>query len=97
MANAFTAKLRIIENTKRDRDTAPDRKMPIDFTVAEARKAAEYLIQMANKAQKDGTTVRVYKGRDDYQEEPGFTTWASLWGEKGSWSPMALDNGEMPF
>lgn len=97
MANAFTAKLRIIENTKRDRDTAPDRKMPIDFTVDEARKASEYLLSMAAKAERDGTTVRVYKGKDSFTEEPGFTSWASLWGDAGSWSPMQLDNDNMPF
>ena len=97
MANAFTARFNIVENTKRDRDTAPDRKMPIDFSVAEARKAAEYLLDMAHKAEVDGTTIRVYKGQDSFEEVPGFTSWASLWGDKGSWSPMAIDHSEPMF
>lgn len=97
MANAFTARFNIVENTKRDKETSPDRKMPISFTVAEARKAAGYLIDMAHRAELDGTTVRVYKGQDSFEEVPGFTSWASLWGDKGSWSPMALDQSDTPF
>ena len=97
MANAFTARFNIVENTKRDKETSPGRKMPISFTVAEARKAAEYLIDMAHKAEVDGTTVRVYKGQDSFEEVPGFTSWASLWGDKGSWSPMAIDPSEPTF
>jgi hypothetical protein len=97
MANAFTARFRIVENTKRDNDKAPDRKMPIDFTVDEARKASEYLLSMAAEAEQKGTTVRVYKGKDSFDEVPGFTTWGSLWGDSGSWSPMQLDNADLPF
>jgi len=96
MANAFTARFRIVENTKRDKDTSPDRKMPIDFTVEQARKAATYLLDAARQAEANGTTVRVYKGKDSYEEVPGFTSWASLWGDSGSWSPMELQD-DVPF
>lgn len=94
--NAFTARFRIIENTKRDNDKAPDRKLPIDFTVEEARKAATYLMDAARQAEANGTTVRVYRGQDDYEEVPGFTSWGALWGDRGSWSPMAIEE-EPPF
>jgi hypothetical protein len=90
LANAFTARFRIVDNRNRDNDKAPDRKIPIDFTVEEARKASAYLLDAARKAEADGTTVRVYRSKDNYEEAAGFTTWASLWGDSGSWAPMAI-------
>jgi hypothetical protein len=98
MANAFTARFRIIENTKRDNEKSPDRKLPIDFTVDQARRAAQYLLDAAKQAEADGTTIRVYKGKDQYEEMPGFTSWGSIWGESGSWSPLAVEpSTDMPF
>jgi len=98
MDNAFTARFRIIENRNRDKETSPDRKLPIDFTVDHARKAAQYLLDAAKQAEADGTTIRVYKGKDQYEEKPGFTSWASLWGDNGSWSPLPINpSNDMPF
>ena len=89
---AFNAKLRLLENTKREKENSPTHILPIDFTIEEARKAAGYLLDAADKAEKERTTVRIYKGQNDFQEVAGFTSWASLWERNGSlsgsWSPI---------
>ena len=87
----FKAKFRIVENTKAEKDNDPTHKMPMEFTPDDARAAAQYLIDMANKAEDEGTTIRKYSGQNDYSDVPGFTCWLSMWDQSGSWSPMPLD------
>lgn len=87
----FKAKFRVVENTKAEKENDPTHKMPMEFTPNDARAAAQYLIDMANKAENEGTTIRKYNGQNDYSEVPGFTCWLSMWDQSGSWSPMPLD------
>lgn len=84
---AFTARFRIIENTKRDSDRSPEQKIVVDFTVDQAQAAADWLMQSAAAAQANGGTVRVYAGKDSFEEVPGFSLWGGLWGQSGSFSP----------
>ena len=88
----FKAKFRIVENTKAEKQNDPTHKMPMEFTPEDARAAAQYLIDMANKAEDEGTTIRKYSGQNDYSEVPGFTCWLSMWDQSGSWSPMPMDS-----
>lgn len=103
MANfesAFTARFRMVNNTKRDSDRAPDQKLVVDFTVEQAQAAAEWLMQSAMAAQANGSTVRVYAGKDSYDEIPGFSLWGGFWSDKGtgSFSPAKVEpSNDMPF
>ena len=94
--SAFRATLRIIENPFKNKETSPDKKVAIDFTVSNAKKAAQFLLDAAAKAEADGSTVRIYKGLKDFEEVPGFTSWGSLWGDSGSWSPLPADSQPAP-
>ena len=68
MANtAVNAKIRIVDNVS-DRDNAPERNLIIDFTHEEADKAANWLAQAAANARMEGTTIRVYRSKSDYDE-----------------------------
>jgi len=84
----FKAKFRIVENTKAEKENDPTHKMPMEFTLDDARAAAQYLIDMANKAKDEGTTIRKYTGQNEFFEVAGFTSWLSLWDQSGSWAPM---------
>ena len=95
--SAFTARFRIQPNNKKESDRHPDKKVPVDFTVEQAMNAADWLCQSAKQAQDQGTTVRVYRGKDDYTEEPGFTLWGSLWGDSGSFSPLKIEANRDSF
>ena len=77
----FTAKFRFMKAKNKSSDRAPDYNLVIDFTKEEALKAAEYLMTKGNEAEIDGTTVRIYTGKDEYTEEPGFSVWGSMWGD----------------
>lgn len=87
----FKAKFRIVENTKAENQKDPTHKIPMEFTPEDARAAAQYLTEMAEKAESEGTTIRKYSGQNDYSEVPGFTCWLSMWDRSGSWSPMPLE------
>lgn len=97
MASAFNARFRITENKKRTNERSPERNIAVDFTTDQAIAAANWLMTMAENADRDGNTVRVYAGKNDFEERPGFTLWGGLWGETGSFSPMAIEAGEAPF
>ncbi len=84
----FKAKFRIVENSKAEKETDPTHKIPMQFSLVDARAAAQYLIDMANNAEKEGTTVRQYKSQSEYVEVPGITCWMSMWDQAGSWAPM---------
>ena len=81
MAEAhFNAKFRFMKAKNKTSDRAPDYNLVMDYTVEEAKKAAAYFNEMAVSAQLAGNTVRVYTGKGEYTEEPGFSIWGSLWG-----------------
>ena len=88
MANtAFNAKLRIVDNNS-DRENAPERNVIMDFSCEEAEKAAKWFKQAAENARMEGTTIRVYKSKSDYDEVAGFSLWGGLWGNSGKVAPM---------
>jgi len=94
---AFQAKFRIMENRNRKNDKAPEENLVVDFTAAEAVKAANYLMTMAEQAEAKGQTIRIYTGKDEYTEETGFTLWGGKWGNKGSFSPLKPESSEASF
>ena len=88
MANtAFNAKLRIVDNNS-DRENAPERNVIMDFSCEEAEKAGKWFIQAAENARMEGTTIRVYRSKSDYDEVVGFSLWGGLWGNSGKIAPM---------
>ena len=88
MANtAFNAKLRIVDNNS-DRENAPERNVIMDFSCEEAEKAANWFKQAAENARIEGTTIRVYRSKSDYDEVTGFSLWGGLWGNSGKIAPM---------
>ena len=88
MANtAFNAKLRVVDNNS-DRENAPDQNVIIDFTCEEGIKAANYILQAVENAKMEGTTIRVYKNKSDYDEDTGFSLWGGLWGNSGKIAPL---------
>ena len=88
MANtAFNAKLRVVDNNS-DRENAPDQNVIIDFTCEEGIKAANYILQAVENAKIEGTTIRVYKSKSDYDEVTGFSLWGGLWGNSGKIAPL---------
>jgi len=88
MANtAFNARLRIVDNNS-DRENAPERNVIMDFSCEEAEKAAKWFLQAAENARMEGTTIRVYKSKSDYDEIAGFSIWGGLWGNSGKIAPL---------
>ena len=89
MANtpAFLAKVRFTRNNS-DKQNAPDQNIVIDFTCEEADKAANWIAQAAANARMDGTKIRVYKSKSDYDEVAGFSLWGGMWGNSGRIQPM---------
>ena len=87
---AFKSKVRVVDNPNKEGERPADQKIVADFTVPEAMKAAQWLVDSAKKAQAEGTTVRVYSGQNNYDEVPGFAMWGSLWGSSGNFSPKAV-------
>lgn len=95
---AFTARFRVVDNSKRKSDKSPEQNIVVEFTPEQALAAATWLMTSAEKAERDGTTVRVYKGKNDYEEVPGFSLWGGMWGNTGSFSPLKHDpSEELPF
>ena len=84
---AFNAKLRIVDNNS-DRENAPERNVIMDFSCEEAEKAAKWFLQASEIARMEGTTIRVYKSKSDYDEITGFSLWGGLWGNSGKIAPM---------
>ena len=84
---AFFAKFRFTRNNS-TKETAPDQNIVIDFTCDEALKAANWLIQAVDIAKMDGTKIRVYKSKSDYDEVDGFSLWGGMWGNSGRIQPM---------
>jgi len=88
MANtAFNAKLRIVDNNS-DRENAPERNVIMDFSCEEAEKAANWFLQAAENARMEGTTIRIYSSKSEYDEVAGFSLWGGLWGNSGKIAPL---------
>ena len=89
MANtpAFMAKLRIVGNNSQNQN-APDQNVIIDFTCEEGEKAAKWILQAVDNAKIDGSKIRVYKSKSDYDEVAGFSLWGGMWGNSGRIQPM---------
>jgi len=86
-----------MENRNRKNDKAPEENLVVDFTAEQAVKAANYLMTMAEKAEADGTKIRIYTGKDEFTEQTGFSLWGGKWGNKGSFSPLKLDSPDTSF
>ena len=84
---AFFAKLRFARNNS-TKENSPDQNVIIDFTCEEADKAANWIAQAAANARMDGTKIRVYKNKSDYDEVAGFSLWGGMWGNSGRIQPM---------
>ena len=91
---AFKSKVRLVENKNKKGERPADQSIVADFTVPEAMKAAKWLMESAKQAQAEGTTVRVYSSRTEFEEVPGFAMWGSLWGSSGSFAPKPLEADE---
>ena len=89
MANTppFLAKVRFTRNNS-TKETAPDQNIVIDFTCDVAFKAANCLTQAVDNAKMDGTKIRVYKSKSDYDEVDGFSLWGGMGGNSGRIQPM---------
>jgi hypothetical protein len=85
---AFTARFRLMENSRRKDDRSPEQNLVIDFTPEDAIAAASYLMTMAENAEANGTTIRVYAGKNDFSEVTGFSLWGGMWGNSGKISPL---------
>jgi hypothetical protein len=96
-STAFNAKFRIVENRNRKSDKSPEQNIIVDFTAKEAVQAANYLMTMAEAAEVNNKTVRIYTGKDTFTEEVGFSLWGGLWGNKGSFSPLKPDSVNDPI
>lgn len=86
-----------MENRNRKNDKAPEENLVVDFTAAEAVKAANYLMTMAEQAESSGTKIRVYTGKDEFTEQTGFSLWGGKWGNKGSFSPLKPQSPDASF
>ena len=84
---AFFAKVRFTKNNS-TKENSPDQNIVIDFTCEEANKAANWFAQAAVNAKMDGTKIRVYKSKSDYDEVAGFSLWGGMWGNSGRIQPM---------
>lgn len=91
---AFKSKFRLVDNSEKQQaepdKKLPDQKIAQDFDIRTAKQMAAWLADMCKKAKQEGTTVRVYSGRDEYEEVPGFTMWGSLYGTSGNFSPAPV-------
>jgi hypothetical protein len=85
---AFNARFRLMENSRRKDDRSPEQNLVIDFTPEDAIAAANYLMTMAENAEANGTSIRVYNGKNDYSEVTGFSLWGGMWGNNGKISPL---------
>ena len=95
---AFKSKFRLVDNSAKQQaepdKKLPDQKIAQDFDVPTAQAAATWLLGMAAKAEREGTTIRQYKGQNDYVEVHGFTMWGSLYGTSGNFSPAPVQEDE---
>lgn len=98
---AFKSKVRLIDNSAKQQENpkAPPEKLAMDLSVDTAAAMAVWLADKIAEAQREGSTIRVYKGQSDYTEEPGFTMWGSMYvndngARSGSFSPGVVKQEE---
>lgn len=93
---AFKSKVRLIDNSKKQQENpdAPPQKLAMDLSIQSASQMAGWLQDKIKEAQNNGSTIREYKGRNDYDEVPGFTMWGSMWEKSGSFSPGVVKEEE---
>ena len=85
--SAFSARFRVVGNNS-PKQNAPEKNLIIDFSCDEAEKAANWLAQAASNARLEGTTIRVYSSKSEYDEVSGFSIWGGMWGNSGRIQPM---------
>lgn len=86
---AFKSKVRLIDNSRQQQDNpkAPPQKLAMDLSLNAAERMAAWLNDKIAEAQRENTTIREYRGQNDYDEIPGFTMWGSMWEKSGTFSP----------
>ena len=86
---AFKSKVRLIDNSRQQQDNpkAPPQKLAMDLSLNAAERMAAWLNDKIAEAQNNGSTIREYRGQNDYDEVPGFTMWGSMWEKSGTFSP----------
>ena len=45
-------------------------------------------MQAVENADMDGTTIRIYSSKSEYDEVAGFSIWGGLWGNSGKIAPL---------
>ena len=45
-------------------------------------------MQAVENAEMDGTTIRIYSSKSEYDEVAGFSLWGGMWGNSGRIQPM---------
>jgi hypothetical protein len=86
---AFKSKVRLIDNSAKQEENpkAPPQKLAMDLSVESAAAMAKWLNDKIAETKNNGSTIREYKGQNDYTETPGFTMWGSMWDKSGTFSP----------
>ena len=85
--SAFSARFRVVGNNS-PKQNAPEKNVIIDFSCEEGRKAAKWILQAVENAEMDGTTIRIYTSKSEYDEVAGFSLWGGMWGNSGRIQPM---------
>ena len=80
--SAFSARFRVVGNNS-PKQNAPEKNVIIDFSCEEGRKAAKWILQAVENAEMDGTTIRIYSSKSEYDEVAGFSLWGGMWGNSG--------------
>ena len=98
---AFKSKVRLIDNSAKQQENpkAPPEKLAMDLSVETAKAMAVWLTDKIAETYREGSTIREYKGQNDYVETPGFTMWGSMYvndngGRSGSFSPGVVKPAE---
>ena len=93
---AFKSKVRLIDNSAKQQDNpkAPPQKLAMDLSLVAAERMSIWLQDKIKEAQNNGSTIREYKGQNDYDETPGFTMWGSMWEKSGSFAPGVVQQEE---
>ena len=94
---AFKTKVRLIDNSRKQQEnpSAPPQKLAMDFSLESAAQMSSWLQAKIEEAKKDGSTIRVYQNRDNFDETPGFTMWGSFYEKSGNFSPPVIDDDEI--
>ena len=95
---AFSVKARYWNNRKDRRSNQPHWNVFTNFTPEEARKAAYWLMDMADDCELKGTTIRQYNSNGERLDDAiGFTMSHGFWMNKPKEGDELLPNGEPKF